>query len=79
MIPFFASKGFLEKQASLPLKETMEYKKQSEYQTRHKVGRLKREVKKHTQNCYKRQHALLKLQELIAWEQERYILPKVKE
>jgi hypothetical protein len=32
---------------------------------KHKFGRLKREVKKHKANCYKRQRAMLEIQEMI--------------
>ncbi|UVF62333.1 hypothetical protein [Nitrososphaeria virus YSH_462411] len=45
--------------------------------TRHKVGRLKREIKKHTQNCWKRQHALIKLQELFAYESNKDVYEKM--
>ena len=32
---------------------------------RQKVGRLKREIKQHKQNCWKRQHKMLQLQEVM--------------
>ena len=32
---------------------------------RQKVGRLKREIKQHKQNCWKRQYKMLQLQEVI--------------
>lgn len=35
------------------------------YGLRQKVGRLKREIKEHKQNCYKRQHKMLQLQEVM--------------
>lgn len=41
------------------------YLKTSESFSRQKILRLKREIKKHSQNCHKRQHAMLKLQEMM--------------
>ena len=34
-----------------------------------KFGRLKREAKLHTQNCYKRQKIMLEIQEMVYYKQ----------
>lgn len=36
-----------------------------EHRLRQKVGRLKREIKLHKQNCWKRQYKMLQLQDVL--------------
>jgi hypothetical protein len=36
---------------------------------KHKFGRLKREAKKHTQNCFRRQKIMLEIQDMVYYKQ----------
>lgn len=44
---------------------TDEHDKMSLSFSRHKVGRLRRELKKHNANCWKRKKIMLQLQDMI--------------
>lgn len=66
MIPRFSSSGYVDR-IVIDMQRSTHYK--GHKGDNHKFGRLMREVKKHKCNCYKRQKALLEVQEMIHYKQ----------
>lgn len=64
MIPYCMTKAYKDRIIIDEAKST-HYKTYGGIGAKHKFGRLKREVKKHKANCYKRQKAMLEIQEMI--------------
>jgi|GEM_PF-4522335 hypothetical protein len=64
--------GYVTRPPTMNPKDTWAYKEKSKEFSRHKFGRLQREIKKHSQNCFKRQHKMLQLQDMIYRKSAEY-------